>query len=132
MDAATFEALVARSEELAARNPQQYRWRVFALAAVGYLYLALVVGLLLALFIVIAASLMYLKALAIKLLFVVGAPLLIVLRALWVRLPPPSGVVLTRANAPALHAMLDELRLRLNAPRLHHVLLTADFMSFLL
>jgi hypothetical protein len=46
MDAATFETLVARSEALAARRPRQYRWGVFALAALGYLYLAFVVGLL--------------------------------------------------------------------------------------
>lgn len=127
MDAAIFEKLVARSEKLAARSPRQYRWGVFALAAFGYLYLAFVVALLLALLIASVASVLYLKALAIKLFFVVGAALLIVLRALWVRLSPPAGIVLTRASSPELHALLDELRQRLNAPRLHQVLLTPDF-----
>ena len=127
MDAAAFKTLIARSEALAARRPGFYRCYVFALAALGYFYLALVVVLLLALLLVVAASAMYLKAAAIKLLFVVGAPLMVVLRALWVRLPPPPGVVLTPANSPDLHAMLRELRQRLNAPRLHHVLLTPEF-----
>ena len=127
MDAATFETLVARSEAWAARSPRQYRWGVFALAALGYFYLALVVGLLLALLIASVASVMYLKALAIKLFLVVGAALLMVLRALWVRLSPPEGIALTRANAPDLHGMLDDLRRRLSAPRLHNVLLTPDF-----
>ena len=127
MDAATFESLIARSEKLAARRPTQYRWGVFALAALGYFYLALVVTLLLALLIGSVASVVYLKAVAIKLFFVVGAPLLIVLRALWVRLPPPTGIVLTRASSPDLYAILDELRHRLSAPRLHQVLLTPDF-----
>jgi Zn-dependent protease with chaperone function len=127
MDAATFESLVARSEKLAARRPRQYRWGVFALAALGYLYLALVVTLLFALLILSVASVLYLKAAAIKLICVVGATLLIVLRALWVRLSPPAGIALTRASSPELYVQLDELRHRLNAPRLHHVLLTPDF-----
>jgi Zn-dependent protease with chaperone function len=127
MDAATFETLIARSEKLASRRPRQYRWGVFALAALGYLYLALVVALLLALLLVSIASVLYLKAIAIKLIFVVGAALLVVLRALWVRLSPPAGIELTRASAPELHALLDELRHRLNAPRLHQVLLTPEF-----
>lgn len=127
MDATTFETLVVRSEQLAARRPRQYRWGVFALAALGYLYLAFVVALLFALLIVSVASVLYLKLIAIKLLFVVGPALVVVLRALWVKFSPPAGIALTRTGSPELHALLDELRHRLGAPRLHHVLLTSDF-----
>jgi len=127
MDAATFESVVARSEKLAAERPAQYRLGVFALAALGYLYLAFVVTVLLALFVLSVVSVVYLKAAAIKLIFVVGATLLVVLRALWVKLSPPSGIVLTRESSPELFEQLDELRRRLNAPRLHQVLLTPDF-----
>jgi Zn-dependent protease with chaperone function len=127
MEQEVFEALVARTEEHAARRPTAYRWRVFGLAALGYLYLALVLGLLLGLFGVVVGSLTYTKAVGLKLLVVVGAPLLMVLRAMWVKIKPPSGVALTRENSPALYQMLDDLRRRLKTPRLHHVLLTPDF-----
>jgi Zn-dependent protease with chaperone function len=128
MDRAAFEALIARTEEFAARNPTAYRWRVYALAAVGYLYLALVVLALVALFVAVITLAVYSRGWAIKLVPLVGAPLLVVLRAMRVKLERPTGgVTLTRANSPELFRMLEELRRRLNTPRLHHVLLTPDF-----
>jgi Zn-dependent protease with chaperone function len=43
MDRAAFEALIVRMEALAAANPAGYRRRVFALALLGYVSLALIV-----------------------------------------------------------------------------------------
>jgi Zn-dependent protease with chaperone function len=127
MEQEAFEALIARNEERAARTPRAYRWRVFCLATLGYLYLALVVGLLIGLLGAIVGSLSTLSVVGIKLLIIVGAPLLMILRAMWVKLTPPSGVALTRENSPSLYRMLEDLRRRLKTPRLHRVLLTADF-----
>jgi len=127
MEQAAFEALIVQNEARAARGPTAYRWRVFGLAALGYLYLALIVALLIGLLGAIAASLKTLSAVGIKLLFVVGAPLLVILRAMWIKLTPPSGVTLTPENSPALYQILDDLRRRLKTPRLHRVLLTPDF-----
>jgi hypothetical protein len=44
----------------------------------------------------------------------------IILRALWVRLPPPDGLPLQRQELPRLYAMVDELTTKLQAPRFHH------------
>jgi Zn-dependent protease with chaperone function len=46
---------------------------------------------------------------------------------MWVRLDPPPGRELKRAEAPALFETIDDLRRRLKAPRFHHVLVTNDF-----
>jgi Zn-dependent protease with chaperone function len=127
MDRGAFEALIARMEALAASDPAAYRRRVFGFALLGYAYLALVVLVLLTMCAIVVASVMYLKVLAIKLLFVVGGPLVLVLRSMWVKLEPPSGQPLTRPMAPELFEILDSLRRKLRTPRIHHVLLTADF-----
>src|SRR5882762_8740650 len=127
MDRAAFEALIARMEALAASDPAAYRRRVFGLAILGYGYLVLVVLVLLALCAILLASIVYLQAIAVKLLFLVSGPLLLVLRSMWVRLEPPAGERLTQAMAPELFQMLAELRMRLRTPRIHRVLLTPDF-----
>ena len=127
MDRGAFEALIARMEAMAASNPAAYRRRVFGLAILGYGYLVLIVLVLLALCVILLASVVYLQAIAVKLLFLVGGPLLLVLRSMWVKLEPPAGERLTKAQVPELFAMLGELRQRLRTPRLHHVLLTPDF-----
>lgn len=47
-------------------------------------------------------------------------------RALWVRLTPPEGRIVTRREAPALHALLDDLRRRLGATGFHRVVITGE------
>src|SRR5689334_1628344 len=99
MDRAAFEALIARMETLAVRNPAAYRRRVFAWALLGYGYLLLLIA----------------------------GPLLLVLRSMWVNMEPPTGERLTRRTSPELFEMLDGLRGRLRTPTLHEVVLTPDF-----
>jgi Zn-dependent protease with chaperone function len=127
MDRAAFEALIVRMEALAVGNPAAYRRRVFALALLGYGYLMLVVLVLLALCAFFIASVVYLRALAVKLLFVAGAPLLLVLRSMWIKMETPAGERLTRTMAPELFRMIDELCARLRTPALHDVRLTPEF-----
>jgi len=127
MDRGAFEALITRMEALAASNPAAYRRRVFGLAILGYGYLLLVVTVLLALCAVLLASIVYLQAIAVKLLLLVGGPLWLVLRSMWVELQPPAGERLTKLRVPGLFQMLGDLRKRLRTPRIHHVLLTPDF-----
>lgn len=45
-------------------------------------------------------------------------------RALWVRLSPPVGCTVTPHEAPALHAMLDELRGQTGSSAFHRVVVT--------
>ncbi len=127
MRQADFESFVLRMERLAEQEPQAYRRRVFGLAALGYGYLILVVSVLLALTLAAVASVVYLKAFALKLALFVAVMLWAVIRALWVRLEPPEGERIIRAQAPALFEMIEDLQQRLQTPAAHEVLLTADF-----
>jgi len=126
VDQPQFEALVERMARLAHSSPRAYRWRVYALAGLGFASLLLLVLTLLALLAFsVAIALRTLAAL--KLVMVSGALLLVVLRALWVRLQPPHGEPISAAEAPQLFALLDRLRARLDTSRFHRVLITPDF-----
>lgn len=122
-----FHALVGRLEEQARRHPFGYKLRVLLLALFGYGYLGAMLLILLAAFAATLASVVFLKAVAIKLIIPMGAFLWVVLRALWVRFDPPEGTRLTRRDAPELFALVDDLRRRLKAPRFHRVLITNEF-----
>jgi Zn-dependent protease with chaperone function len=114
MEQKRFDALIARMEKFAAARPAAYRWRVFCFAVAGYAYLVLVVAALLALLI------------ATKLYFIFGVPLIVVLRSMWVRVDPPSGLVLKRREVAELFELLDSLRSELRTPPLHTVILMPD------
>lgn len=122
-----FEALVDRLADEQSRNPGRYRRKVIALACAGYAYIVAV--LLIAVFLLVASLLIATKAAwaGIKLAVVVGAFLWIVLKAMWVRLEPPQGRRITRAEAPDLFAMLDHLQRELHVgARFHQVLITDE------
>jgi len=127
MDRGAFEALITRMEALAVSHPRAYRRRVFAMAILGYGYLLLLVTVLLAVCAILLMGIAYRQVIAVQLLFVVGGPLLLVLRSTWVRLEPPAGERLSPEQVPELFAMLHSLRERLQTPRIHRVLLTPDF-----
>lgn len=122
-----FAALVKRLEESARRGPALYRLRVLLLAMVGNAYLMLVLLLIVALFLASLVSLVFLKALALKIIIPVGIFLWVVLKSLWVKVAPPQGVRLRRKEAPELFKLIDALRWRARAPRFHQVLITDDF-----
>lgn len=118
--------LAQRLESVARERPRAYRLRVAALAALGYGYLlGMLVVLLAATALVVLAALTG-HALLIKLALPLGALALAVVRSLWIRLPAPTGLALSRENAQPLVAMLEELRKELGAPRAHRVLLDGD------
>jgi len=136
MDGQGFQRMVARLEQESARSAGSYRAKVAALALLGFAILALVVllagfGLVLLLGLVVA--LVYTGGAALLLLAKLGKGLVVIalalwfliksaLRALFMRLPPPTGVEVTRAQAPALFDAIDAMRQRLKGPRFHHVL----------
>lgn len=122
-----FEALVQKLEGHARRNPARYRTHVLLLALAGNAYLALMVLLMVALLVGLIASVTVLRAVAVKLALVVGVFLWMIVKALWVKVPPPDGLEITAEQAPELFALIKELRGALGAPRFHHVLLTDEF-----
>jgi Zn-dependent protease with chaperone function len=127
MERAEFESLITRMEQLAREHPAAYRRRVFGLAALGYGYLLFVVLLLLVLCALAAISIRYLRAAGVKLVILLGALLLAILRALWIKWESPDGERVTRADAPELFQLLDGLRRQLRTPPVHEVLVTSEF-----
>lgn len=122
-----FEKLVMKLEKSARKNPGLYKLRVVLLSLLGNAYLAVILVLLLALLAGALASILVLKVLAVKLVLVIGVFISMIFRALWVRLDAPTGQQVRPAEAPALFAMIDDLRRQLRAPRFHEVLITDDF-----
>lgn len=122
-----FDTLVKRLERQAQENPGGYKAKVLLLALLGNAYVSAMLLLLVAVLVGLAASVVVLKALAVKLIIVVGLFLWVVLKALWVRLEPPVGREVKAAEVPELFAVIEALRRKLAAPRFHHVLITDEF-----
>jgi Zn-dependent protease with chaperone function len=127
MSAAQFDSLVQRIEDDARENPSRYRRNVIGLALLGYGYLALLLALLAAALVAAVLSVYVLKALAIKLFIAIGAFVAVIVRALWVRIPEPEGLVLDRDAGTPLFERIESIRSALGAPPFHRVLITDDF-----
>ena len=125
MSTEAWDLLVRRLEVKARQRPRAYRLRVAALAALGYAFIggALLVaagGLVGTLF------LMTRHPLAVKLLFVFGPLAWVILRALPVKLEPPTGIELFHRDAPELFALIEQLRKKVSAPRVHRLLVDGE------
>jgi Zn-dependent protease with chaperone function len=125
-----FETLVRRLELDAETHPSAYRRKLGALALLGYGY---IIGVLVLLFggVFLFGWLATVYHGVLLLLKKVGWALLVliyvVLRAMWVKFEPPQGWKLARRDYPQLFQVVDEVRAKARAPRVHHVLLTNDF-----
>ncbi|MEA2224446.1 MAG: hypothetical protein QOH83_2822 [Solirubrobacteraceae bacterium] len=125
-----WDDLVRRRAQQAKSDPRGYRVRVWAWALGGYaillgtlgLAVACVAGLVLAIFAEAPTVLFFAKPG-----IAIGVLAFTVLRALAVKLPPPSGIELRAADAPALFDTIERLRAQLHAPRVDHVLIDGDF-----
>ena len=130
-----FAALVQRLEREAAVHPAAYRLRVRLLAYLGYFYIGTVLA-------AVGAGLLFLGYLftlhltgASWVIAKVGWVLLlfavIIVRALFVRFPPPDGTALERRQAPALFVLVDNIAQRLRARRPDRIFITDDFNASL-
>jgi Zn-dependent protease with chaperone function len=129
MDQEAYENFVARVEADARRHPSLYRLQLGGLAVLGYLYVATILALLL--LVLAAFGWMIVRGsgaiLALKLSILVVPLVWAVMTAMFVRMTPPMGRVITREDAPALFDLLDDVRCRTGAPRADTVLVTEDF-----
>lgn len=130
MNTQKLNALIDRLEVSSKQRPAAYRFRVAALAALGYGYLFAVV---LTLLLIIAAVLFGGKFnfLTIKVAGVILVLVGIVLRSMWVTLPEPDGRELQRDNAPRLFDLINEVRTSLRGPKVHRVLISDEFNAFI-
>jgi hypothetical protein len=126
MDEERWVQLVERLESRAQADPKGYRRKVVRFAALGYAYIATALSVLL----VLAAAVIYLgihhPAPLLKLLLPIGALALVILRSLAVRIEPPEGIPLSRAEAPALHNAIDAVNHSVRGPSLHALLVDSD------
>ncbi len=120
--------MVRRLEEYARRDPAGYRLRVAALAALGYAYLVglAVLAVALAIGIGVLAASNHSSGMVWKLVIVLLGFAWLVARSLWVRIPPPEGIEVTRDQAPRFFATLDDVTARLQCPRVDHLLIDGD------
>jgi Zn-dependent protease with chaperone function len=132
VDRDEFRARVRREEESARARPRLYRLRVTAFAGLGYaVYLAIILALLL--LIAGFAALMVLKpgVWVFKIGWKLGIPtclgVVALVKALRVRLTPPSGYRLSKSDAPQFFELLENLRRKLRAPQFESVFLTDDY-----
>lgn len=136
MNEAAFAALVERVERLSTTHPRRYRLGLWAWIGLGYVAFGATLGLAVAMAAILVGavglsvargSLLLALGGGIELLVIVVVLGGALLRILTLRVPQPEGRPVTRAEAPGLFALLDELRRQLGAPALDAVLLTPSF-----
>ena len=125
------EEVVRRVERHARLSPRDFRARVIYFVLIGYAYILAVF-----LFVLMLGAQAWLRlttgaaaqslVLGVGLLFVVLA-LVAIVHVLWVRTPRAEGQPITRADTPALFALLDRLHAAIRGPHVHRVLVTAEF-----
>jgi Zn-dependent protease with chaperone function len=128
MDPARYERLVRQLETVAQASPRSLKLRVRLLVALGYAYVFLVLGLL------VAAVIALVWALAaahsgglIKLVVPLVGLVWVIARSLRVRVEPPEGRPLEKGRAPALEARVAQIRSELAAPAADHIVFTDAF-----
>lgn len=124
-----FEQLVRQLEGYAKAHPTQYKLKVALLAFAGYAYVFAVLGTVIALTVGCFALIKDGSG-GHALLFKIGIALIVlatvIVRALWVRLEPPTGIELQREHAPRLFLLIDKIRNALGTPAFHHVLIVNE------
>lgn len=124
-----FEQLVRELEGYAKAHPAQYKLKVALLAFAGYAYVFAVLGTVIALTV---SCFLLIKdgSGGHALLFKAGLALIVlatmIVRALWVRLEPPTGIELQCEHAPRLFLLIDKIRDALSTPAFHHVLIVNE------
>src|SRR5271156_5459611 len=97
---------------------QQDRFGVVASLVVGYVYIAGVIAVLIAAAAVVAYVM---RGFGARIILIIGAIVLGVVRSLVHRITPPTGVTIERHDAPVLFETLDRLQVSLRAPPMHRV-----------
>lgn len=126
----TVAKIVADAEKTAKENIGLYKFKLVCFALVGYAFLYAVIAVLGALMVGILASCFHthrLHVVQIKIAFVLGVVLLLILKSMWLKMERPEGLEIHREDAPKLFALIDELSREMNT-RIDRVLV-ADFFN---
>lgn len=134
-------SLIKRLEKEAAQNPQTYRFRVTAIAFLGYAYFLLMALAPVIAVAIVAVSLWFYPRFLLLALKVLGKLIWLLaltavglfsalggaLRSLFAVPPVPEGYELTREEAPELFRAIEKIGERVAAPKPDHVLVNAAF-----
>lgn len=128
--AVAHSGLMERLERESRESPRLYKFKLAALASLGFLVLggAAVLGVGLSAGLVIGLWLIS-PVLLLKLIKIIWIPIAFgwfVLKALWVKFDPPEGYRLRPGEAPALEAEVERIRKATGAPRLDGIVIDAD------
>jgi Zn-dependent protease with chaperone function len=122
VDGERWEALVRRLEPKARANPSAHKRKVVLLALVGYAFILCFVALLVAIAVGVVMIAMHSAIVMLKLLIPIAALLWVVARSLYVKFEPPTGVRISKREAPELFRMLEDVKRAIRGPRIHRVL----------
>ncbi len=112
MNTSDFSVLIGRLERESDDNPRAYAFKVGMVAALGYAVIALVaLAILVTCWFLVTPLLAGGRPRIMTVLALLGAAvsLVAIVRALWVRIAAPEGRRLSREEAPALFAAIDEI-----------------------
>jgi hypothetical protein len=105
--------------------------RLALLVLEGYAYLLLIIAVFTALVLWLTWGVVTFRPFVALLALFIGVPLAITtcvaIRSLFFRLPDPDAVVVSKHHAPALHAMVEEVRRQLRAPAVDAIRVNAWF-----
>lgn len=111
-----FEELSRQAERELKEQPAVYKSRVVWLAIAGYAFIFVVVAIFVGTFV---AAVKFLLShhggiYSLKLIIILGGLLLVLVKALWVKIEPPQGLFLEKKEYPELFSMVSDLSSRLN------------------
>ncbi|MES2934087.1 MAG: M48 family metallopeptidase [Pseudomonadota bacterium] len=132
MDPYVYEGLVERLEAQSYRSPSAFRGKVILISSAAYMALfAVLLGLALLLYFGIQVAQENHRSIGLIRLAILSVMLLplffVVLRMFSLRLEPPKGHEIQRADAPKLFELLDQMRKKLKGPKIHHVLIDREY-----
>ena len=126
---------VRQAEEQATRNPAGYRRKVGLFAFLGYAYVFLLLGLVVATIALLTVIALYKDTAGGDAgLFKIGLIAVFfgwaLVSALWVTFDAPQGRRITRQQFPKLFAEIDDLQKKLDTIPIHEVILVPEFNAF--
>lgn len=127
-----FEEMSAQAARDLRQNKAAYFRRVLMMAAMGYGYITFIVGSMVAFVAAIAIAMWnghFFNIGLVKILLVFGIFVFGMVRALWIKTPPPVGIKLERDEAPALFQLIDKFKSELNTS-VDVVMINDDFNAF--
>lgn len=126
------EALLKQAEADLADDPKLYQRKLLRYSLLGYGIILFIVLLLAGLvagsvMLALSSSLFLLLLLKKKLIIPLVIMVWVLFKSVFIRWPKPQGIEVTRAHAPALFDLIDEIRDDLKTPPIHQVILTPEF-----